>query len=108
MEDKGEMAALIYNYPYNDVDLVIVTARVHVHMTAPRPPAPLAVWVGRVDGGVGAGGAMSGGGATYLLGNVELADVQLHPDAHRAPLPGAVPRADIHASVQQVPPHSRA
>jgi malate dehydrogenase (decarboxylating) len=25
MEDKGEMAALIYNYPYNDVDLVIVT-----------------------------------------------------------------------------------
>jgi len=31
--------------------------------------------VGRVDGGVGAGGAMSGGGATYLLGNVELADV---------------------------------
>merc|ERR1719238_1327045 len=25
IEDKGEMAALIYNYPYNDVDLVIVT-----------------------------------------------------------------------------------
>jgi malate dehydrogenase (decarboxylating) len=25
MEDKNEMAALIYNYPYNDVDLVIVT-----------------------------------------------------------------------------------
>merc|ERR1719191_1974794 len=25
MEDKGDMAALIYNYPYNDVDLVIVT-----------------------------------------------------------------------------------
>merc|ERR1719281_2375304 len=25
IKDKGEMAALIYNYPYNDVDLVIVT-----------------------------------------------------------------------------------
>ena len=25
IEDKGEMAALLYNYPYNEVDLVIVT-----------------------------------------------------------------------------------
>jgi hypothetical protein len=43
-EDKGEMKAMVYNYPVDNVDVVVVTVRVHFKYSHLRMVVEFLVW----------------------------------------------------------------